>query len=392
VVDAWLSYAESNCGTNATKALSDCTQGGVSVCSPIQYLDANWIYAQGSLPVAASAQESWWLHLRGYSDSQHRIAASSYGGGNILNQSNPSVDSWFTNYVHAHFDSYAGLMMDDSSSSLSAQLYYSGQTTSNETTTDSALQAAHNQMAASITHDDGGSFLQIDNALTPNDYLAPPFAMLNQSTGVQGLVAEGAPMSNGTLTSYFSTLLDEMAYVDQTANDFVVLLSYDPSGSPRARRVQTATTLLGYSPGHTVSWADLETNSSNLAVWPEEGIVPTNPIQSMSTPSGSGCLAGQGVVCPSGGHHSLQVAPGIYRREFSDCYNQGAAFGPCAVVINTTNSSATVDSSWLSQSYGHEITFNGGDVQSGGSIDTTGATFVAGSATVPADDAVLLSR
>jgi hypothetical protein len=34
---------------------------------------------------------------------------------------------------------------------------------------------------------------------------------------------------------------------------------------------------------------------------------------------------------------------------------------------------------------------NGGDVQSGGTVDLTGASFTPGSTTVPADDAILLS-
>jgi hypothetical protein len=50
----------------------------------------------------------------------------------------------------------------------------------------------------------------------------------------------------------------------------------------------------------------------------------------------------------------------------------------------------TVKSSWLTQSYGHQITMNGGDVQSGGTVNLAGATFTAGSTTVPADDAIVL--
>lgn len=149
--------------------------------------------------------------------------------------------------------------------------------------------------------------------------------------------------------------------------------------------------LLGYSPGHLVDWADLETGSGNLAVWPEEGIYPTNPVQTMAAPHGSGCLAGNGQVCSGGGHNDLQVAPGVYRREFGACYDQGTSFGECAAVVNTTSNAVTVKSSWLTQSYGHEITFNGGDVQSGGTVNLTGAGFNAGSGTVGPHSALLLA-
>jgi hypothetical protein len=322
LVHQWVSYAESNCSNDSTKVLSDCHANGITYCTAIQYVDANWIYAQGSLPVAKDAQENWWLHQPGYTDAAHRLSSSAYGGGNILNQSNPAVESWFQNYVRTNYNAYDALMMDDTSASLSNLTWGSGYSTSQELGSDPQLQAAHAQMAAAMTHTNGQPFLQIDNGLSPNNNLAPPFPMLNDSTGVKGVLTEGSPIANGTLVSYYSTLLDEMAHVNQTPNDFVVLLSYDPSGSPQARRVQTATVLLGYSPGHTVSWSDLETNSSNLAIWPEEGIVPTNPIQTMSTPTGTDCLTGHGAICTTGGHNNLQAAPNIYRREFAACYNQ----------------------------------------------------------------------
>ena len=186
-----------------------------------------------------------------------------------------------------------------------------------------------------------------------------------------GLVSEGAPEDDGRLDPFYSTLLDQIAYVTDTTDGFVVPLSYGAAGASyqAQRRVQEATILLGYRPGQLVDWADLEQGSGDLAVWPEEGIYPTDPVQSMGTPGGSGCLAGTGVVCSSGGHNDLEVAPGVYRREFGTCYDQGVAFGGCAAIVNTTGSPVTVDPSWLTGAYAHQITFDGGDVQSGGTID-----------------------
>jgi hypothetical protein len=391
LVRQWVTFAESNCGTDGTKALSDCHSGGVTYCTAVQYVDANWIYQQGSLPVAADAQENWWLHEPGYTDSSHRISDSAYGGGNVLNQLNPAVDAWFHSYVQTNYNGYDALMMDDSSGSLSNLTWGSGSSTSQEIGSDSQLQAAHDQMAAAMTHTSGQPFLQIDNALSVNDNLSNPFPMLNNSTGVEGVVSEGAPMENGTMIGYYSTMLDEMAKINQTDNDFAVWLSYDNSGSLQARQVQAASLLLGYSPGHTVAWSDLETNSNDLAIWPEEGIVPTDPVQTMSAPGGTSCLAGKGVLCSSGGHNTLQVASGVYRREFAECYNQSVAFGPCAALVNSTGSPVTVQSSWLTQSYSHQITMDGGDVQSGGTVDLSGTSFTPGSTSIPADDAILLS-
>jgi hypothetical protein len=249
-------------------------------------------------------------------------------------------------------------------------------------------------MAGSLSHADGSPFLQIDNGISDNPYLTTPFSLLGNPSTVTGLISEGAPENDGVMPASsweYTTLLDEMAYIDHTTRDFMVLLPYDTSGSLQARRVQAGTVLLGYSPGHIVSWSDLETNSSDLSIWPEEGIVPTGPIQSMGEPGGAGCFAGTGVVCSTGGHSDLQVAPGVYRREFGACYDRGRAFGVCSTIVNTTGSPVTIKSTWLTHVYRSEVTMKGGDVQSGGTINLAGASFTPGRTTVPAHDAVLLS-
>jgi hypothetical protein len=392
LVRQWLTYAESHCGSTATKATSDCHAGSTTYCTTIEYLDPNWIYQQGSVPgIQASAQESWWLHEPGYSDAAHRISVSSSGGGDLLNQSNPAVQNWFKSYVDNNFNDYDGLMMDDSSGSLTGTTYGSGYSSTQEIGSDAALQASHDAMASAMTHTDGTPFLQIDNGLSANDNLSTPFSMINSTNEVQGVVAEGDPMSDGTLTSYYGSLLDEMAYVDGTDQDFIVLLSYDAGASTQSRLVQAATELLGYDGNHVVSWSDLETAKSDLAVWPEEGIVPTDPIQSMNAPGGKGCLAGQGAMCSTGGHNDLEVSPGVYRREFGDCYNQGTSIKACATLVNTTGSPVTIQASWLTQNYGHQLTLVGGDVQTGGTVNLTANSFAAGSTQIPADDATILT-
>jgi hypothetical protein len=325
-----------------------------------------------------------------------RILTPDYSGGQLINQSNPGVQSFFQSYVRTNYNADDGLMMDDQSASLSSELYYSscGCSSTNEASSDAALQAAHGAMSAAMTHSSGQPFTQIDNTLPANPYLPQGLGMLNTSTGVDGLLAEGEPVDDGTLDPYYSTLLDQIADVDNTTSSFVVPLSYGQAGASyqqQSRRVQEATILLGYSPGHLVDWADLEQGSGDLAVWPEEGIYPTDPVQSMSAPGGSGCLAGTGEVCSTGGHNGLQVAPGVYRREFGTCDNQGVPFGACATIVNTTGSPVTVQSSWLTHSYSHQVTFSGGDVQSGGTISLTGASFTPGSTTVATHDAILVT-
>jgi hypothetical protein len=396
-VQSWLSYAETNCGPGAQdRAVSECHANGTTYCQVIQYLDTNWIYQQGSPPYsqfAQSASESWYQHVPG---SGARVQTSGYGGGVLINQASSGVQSFFQNYVRSNYNSADGLMMDDQSSSLSTQLYYStcGCSSTEEMSSDQALRSAHEAMSAAMTHSDGSSFVQIDNTLPANPYLPQGLDMLNQG-GVQGLLKEGSPEYDGHLDPYYSTLLDEIAYVDNQPSGFVVPLSYGQAGASyqaQSRRVQEATILLGYRPGRLVDWADLEQGSNDLSVWPEEGIYPTQPVQSMAQPGGSGCLAGSGNVCSTGGHNDLQVAPGVYRREFAACYDHGTAIGKCAAIINTTSDPVTINSSWLTQTYGHQISFTGGDVQSGGSLNTTATTFTPNTTTVAPKDAALLSR
>jgi hypothetical protein len=395
LVRQWVTFAESDCGPTTTKARRDCHSGSTIFCTVMQYLDTDWNYRVEKVPVHRASDASWWLH----EPSPHqrvRIFSSGFGGGHLVNQTNPAVRSFFRSYARRHYNSDDGLLLDWQSPSLLQELYYSNCrcTTTSEIRSNTVLRAAHEKMSAELTHNNGAPFIQADNTLPPNPYTPQGLDMLNHSTGVDGWVVEGEPMDYGAFDPYYSTLLDQIAYVATRTRAFVVPMTRAAAGARnqmRTRRVAEATMLLGYSPGHLVDWANLETGSRDLAVWPEEGIYPTDPLQSMRAPGGRGCLAGTGKACSSGGHNSLEVAPGVYRREFGACYDRGVRFGRCAAIVNTRGRPVTVRSSWLRRSYGHRITFRGGDVQSRGTIDLTGSQFRAGSTTVASYDAILLA-
>jgi hypothetical protein len=393
LVRSWVSFAESNCGPHAMKAVADCHARGRVYCEAMRYIDSDWDFTGGGVPQAAAASRNWWLHTPGQGGP---VYSSTFGGGYLMNQTDPTVRSYFRSYVRRHFNADDGLLMDWQSPSLSQELYYS--TCACQSTTEirsnAALQAAHTAMSAALSHRNGTPFLQIDNSLPPNPFLPQGLNMLNQSIGVDGWGAEGEPEDYGVLDPFYSTLLDQIAYVDSRTSDMVVLLSRGNTGAgyeSQSRRMQEATMLLGYRPAHLVDWADLDHGSGDLAVWPEEGIYPGSPIQSRGAPRGRGCLAGTGVLCSRGGHNDVQVAPGVYRREFRSCYRRKARFGACAAIVNTTSTPVVVKRSWLRASYRHEITFVGGDVQAGGTIDLNGALFSGGSSVVAPDDALLLA-
>jgi hypothetical protein len=397
LVRRWLTVAESNCGPLVNKANRDCQTKRVDYCSVVQYMDTDWIYADALLPLPRKTPSDWWLHAPG-SATGARIFGHQEGGGYLLNQSVPAVRDWFSDYVRRYYNADTGLVMDDQSPSLSEELYYStcGCKTTHEIASDSVLRAAHNAMSAALKHRNGSQFLQVDNTLAPNPFLPQGLNMLDSAAGVDGLIAEGEPEQyGGVMDPYYSTLLDQIAYIQDRTAAFVVPMSHGYANAPtlmQSRRVQEATVLLGFEPDRIVDWADLEVGSTHLSVWPEEGIYPSEPLESMQAPGGNGCLAGTGVVCSTGGHNDLEVAPGIYRREFGSCALYSVAFGPCAAVVNSTAAPVAVRSSWLRQNYGHVVTLVGGDVQSGGRISLKGAAFSANSTVVPAHDALLLSR
>jgi hypothetical protein len=395
LVRRWLTFAETNCGPGASKARANCHAGKRVYCHVMQYLDTDWDFTQDRV-VASAASDNWWLHEPSPNQGLN-VFSDTLGGGYLINQSNPAVRSFFRSYVRRHYNSDDGLLMDWQSPSLPQELYYStcGCTWTSEIRSNAALRRAHDKMSAALTHRNGSRFIQADNSLPPNPYLPQGLDMLNHATGVDGWVAEGEPESGGTLDPYYSTLLDQIADVSASTRGFVALLAMGSAGAAyqqQSRRVQEATMLLGYRPGHLVDWPDLEQGSADLEVWPEEGIYPTRPIETMRAPRGPGCLAGTGHVCARGGHNSVLAAPGVYRREFGECHRGGVSFGPCAAIVNTTGGPVVVRASWLKRSYHHEITFRGGDVQSGGKLDLTGAPFKAGSTTVAPQDALLLAR
>jgi hypothetical protein len=393
LVRQWLTYAEGG-NINSSKAVNDC-HGGTPACKAMAYTDANLIYPSGSAPVAAAAQENWWLHDPGFTDSAHRITYTKGGQTNVyhLNSSVQAVDNWFKNYSDNGLN-YDGLFMDDSAATLKDTLYGSGQSTSQEWASDSAVQAGHELLAKTLTKSDGTPFIQVNNGL-PAQVFLNALANIQQtlnSQNVIGAITEDSPVQNGTIISqlYYGSLLDVMGYMIH-ASKFHALLSSATTPTGQFRRMQEGTVLLGYLPGKIVDWDNLEDTSTSLAVFPEEGIYPTQPLETMGTPSGTGCLTGSGSLCSSGGHNDVQVAPGVYRREFAACYNQGTLFGRCATIVNSTTAAVTVQSAWLSQSYSHQITFNGGDVQGGGTVNLTGASFTKGTTSVPAQDSLLLT-
>ncbi len=397
-VRQYVTYAEGGLGNG--KAANDCSSSGA--CFSVFYLNPNEISDSVNCPISGDSQfvtaasESWYVHETGYSDSAHRVhgeQSQSCHGSTITipvyvaNQASSAVQSFFRSYLQKNADGWNYYFMDHTAWDVVDQMYGPGGgfcpgsynnwcTSTQEVPTASALVSAHGSFATAMVHTNGQPMRFFTNGLDPT-----PSAELAASSHFVGGVCENCVVDGGVFRpAMYATVLTDMALVDDTPNAAFVELNdgASPSGSAAqiAQRIVTvAVAWLGYSEGHTIVNANLEDNTNNLAVWPEDAIVPASPVESMSTSASN-----------------IAVGSNVWRREFSSCYEDGTAVGPCAAILNGTGSTVTISSSWLRQSYGHVVTLSGGDVTSGGSVSLTAVAFKANSTTIPPDQAILLVR
>ncbi|HTV91345.1 MAG TPA: hypothetical protein VMG98_01380 [Verrucomicrobiae bacterium] len=405
-VNEYVSYAEGGLGD--AKATADCDSTATKSCLSVFYMDPNFLYASSSCvsseaqAVATDSNESWFVHEAGYSDFAHRVAGSYTQNCNsstektpvyLLNDANPAVISFFQSYIRTNASTWDAYYMDDTSGRVLTQAYGPGGgfcgnnppddycTTTQEYPTDAAVAAAHDAFASGMTYVSGAAMKFFMNGVGFSGSTVENLNILQGSSQYIGAVCENCVINaNAYRPTMYANVLTAMAQIDAIPGAAFVELNTgtEPSGSPEEldqRIVTTAVAWLGYSPGQTIVLANLEDNTNNLAVWPEDSIVPTEPVESMASSAAD-----------------IAVAPGVYVREFAQCYNGGVAIGQCAAVLNSTASAVTVQASWLKQKYTHILALTGGDVPSGGTMSLTSDYFVAGVSVVYPSWAKLLLK
>ncbi len=398
-----MSYAEA--GLNNSKALDDC-KAYPGTCKSVYYFDPSDVYYSVSCPFApdssiiAAASENWYVHQQGYSDAGHRVngVMSRNCNGNTVsvpiwtaNDGSSSVQAWWINELQSNADGYDMGFMDDTQSTVVDQYFYPGGGgclpwpsycwTTQEVPDDAAVRAGHVNFVNAINHRNGQPWKFAYNSLNfDGKQISTSIQLMSATSRFVAGVCEGCAISNGRVqSSNYSRVLNTMNAVNTTPGAFI-LHSTDsaPSGSSTEifeRLVTTGLVWLGYSEGHTIAWPDLEDATTNLAAWPEDLLYPSSPVQTMVS-----------------GANDLQVASGVWRREFKTCYQASVPFGRCAAIVNSTGSAVVVRQSWFSQSYGHTILITGGDKLSGGTANITGGSFRSGVSTVPAYGASLLAQ
>ncbi len=407
LVQQYLTYAQGGYGD--AKARSDCDGAGPSACSSVFYFDPNFIFdapsctPQIALLFMAAANETWFVHESGYSDAAHRVTGSYQESCNgtaitvpvyLTNQSNASVNAFFGNYLQTYATGWDRYFMDDTSASVLTQTYGPGGgfcadnppddycTTTQEYPTDASVVAAHAALTSVLNQASGNAMLGMFNGVGFSGNTPENLNLIPASNGrLLGAVCENCVVNAGTLESAnYQRVLNAMATTNATAGASFVELNTgsSPAGSAAQisqRLVTTAIAWLGFNGSATVVFANLEANTSDLAIWPEAGLYPTQAVQSMNA-----------------GAADISVANSVWRREFAACYLNGSAVGPCAALLNATGSPVTIASSWLTQSYGHVVSISGGDIESGGSVSLTATTFSSTTTAIPASGAVLLVR
>lgn len=146
---------------------------------------------------------------------------------------------------------------------------------------------------------------------------------------------------------------DEL-YLASQGKLFVCLIGASDTASqePALRMYAYASLMLTYNLSSTIYFTYWQTNTSTqVEVYPETGLVPTNP-----------------VVATPGSVASLQV-DGVYAREYGDCFYRGSDEGPCAAVVNSSTSAQAAP---FAGKYTNTMVLSGGGALEGGTVSFRG--------------------
>ena len=395
-VNLLVSYALNEGGD---KPLADC-HSGTHECKAVLYMRPYAIksaspsscYQYPDAGVMAAASESWFVHLAGHSDSAHRVWGKDKFGCVMysMNPNAPTMQTWWLHYLRNRANNYDLLFVDIATMWLrDATYFHSGGgcapwpticLSTQELPNDAAVVAAHVNFVNAMSHSDGSPMHFIYQQAYPSHTEANDLAAFAATDRLVGVTCEGCVAIGSTVAPRnYEPYLNEMAAINDTHAAFYIISKGDAAPGSAAqvlqRWVTTGIAWLAYSQGHTIVQPNLEENTNNLPIWPEDLIYPSGPVQTMRS-----------------GAADLQVASGVWRREFTTCYQMGRYFGRCAAVVNSNGVTVTVRSSWLAQTYRHVLTLSGGDVLSGGTASVGSATFTPNITTVQAGGAILLAQ
>jgi hypothetical protein len=402
-VEKYVTYAESGFGNG--KAVSDCATSP-KVCHSVAYTNPNLVYDDTSCPMVpdnefiAASSESWFVHLAGYSDAAHRVhgtySRTCKGTAGtvpvyLADQANADVVAWWKSFIQKNLNSFDYFWLDSTETTVGGQAFGPGGsfcpgvsacTTTEEYPTDASVLAAHISFGNALSHVSGSALQYIFNGVQFNSGDIENTSLLSEDPShFIGGVCENCVVDSGVLRpANYTAVLNGMLAVNGISGAQFVQLDSGSSASGSAaqiaqRKVALAIAWLAYKDGHTVIFPNFEDATDNLAVWPEDLVYPGAPVQSMQWSA-----------------NDIMVSGSVYRREFRQCFNDREPIGACAAIVNASSSTVTVAKSWLTQTYSHQITPEGGDVLNGGTLSLTSTTFTPNVTTIAPGQAILLGQ
>lgn len=344
--------------------------------------------------ILSGAQESWFVHNTGYTDAAHRVYGYDRWGCKLfgMNPNSTGLQAAWNKHLQSNANAYDLFFVDMSPMDLKNATWYSsggGCTpwphvclSTQELPSDLAVTSAHVNFVNALRYTNGNPMYFLYQQAYPAWSLSFDMFAINSTGRYFGVSCEGCladvPPAPPVSPANYAPFLDEMAAVNKTGGEFLIISKGEyPAGSANQilqRSVTVGVAWLAYSEGHTMVQPDLERNTLNLAVWPEDMIYPASPLETMVS-----------------GSVDLEVAPGVYRREFQHCYQNSQTFGSCAAIVNANGYAVAIQPAWLRLTYHHVVVLTGGDVLSGGKANLAGSSFIAGITLVPAGGATLLA-
>jgi hypothetical protein len=392
----WVTYLESS-NAGRPKSYAICNIAG-HPCNSVAYVDTNNQYfgscgwsdavVNNGLSQQRPLPESAWLHAsadlsydnRLFNNYSAKCVPRTNDTGLWVNRKSDAASRYFNAYFQRQFgSSVPDYYFDDDTTLINVfggrQAYEYGSWRDLERAQAHWLGAERNRY--------GRAQNLFFNGCNNNPYIVPGTGLVKSKPNIDGCVSEGNVSSANISNGRDLYALDNCARVSLNRNGGIFVNGINGESNTAAYRIQVmAFTWLCYVPGRVVTWLDPE-GGDFVNVFPEEGIYPARPVQSMRFPSGcpdatisargAGNDASSGDPCSVHGHNDLLLGgvTNVLRREFHACYNQGKPVGPCAVIWNMGETPVTLTPQWFTQRYRHKLTITGGTIDEGGRVSFT---------------------
>jgi len=357
-----------------------------------------WLHATSAIttsgkPACASAAAGARLHTW---TPTNCTDPNDYLWGEPYNPGSSHVKTAFASATNAAVSSTSldAFFMDDSSAHYDAQgyIYQFGSSASEYDALGSGAGAAYNRDVTALACKAARPVFPNGPTWNPLDTTNGPAARADDTAYLRSPCVLGFPLESGftgpprkALNNFIATA--DQALLAQSLGKLAVVLNYgcsygDSCFDPVGDRIYGLGGIwLVYDPRYTVGWNGVTRDTDPNMVdgdgnWDsmvaEYGIVPTQPEESATNVDIKTLQILNGHTSPYG-----DPAGGPLRREFAQCYQDGASIGRCAVVLNAEASNYTSGGvetmPTLAHTYTSSLVLNDKPADAGGTATWTGS-------------------